>query len=112
MGTPHAGERRRATNHLRMAKAQHVPHSARLQLPARQCAGQLPGVIFKDQVEELVLSAFGEGLFAGFDLTSSVFNFLLPRGIVLNSTMSIKFCVYPLKIPHRDAHFMRASRLN
>jgi hypothetical protein len=56
--------------------------------PSQFRAGQLPGVIFKDQVEQLVLSAFGEGLFADFDLTSSVFNFLLPHGIVLSSKTS------------------------
>jgi hypothetical protein len=56
--------------------------------PSQFRAGLLQGVIFKDQVEELVLSAFGEGLFADFDLTSSIFNFLLPRGIVLSSKTS------------------------
>jgi hypothetical protein len=56
--------------------------------PSQFRDGPLPGVIFKDQVEEIVLNAFGEGLFADFDLTSSVFNFLLPSGIVLSSRTS------------------------
>jgi hypothetical protein len=56
--------------------------------PSQFREGQLHGVIFKDQVEQLVLSAFGEGLFANFDLTSTVFNFLLPQGIVLSSKTS------------------------
>jgi hypothetical protein len=56
--------------------------------PSQFRDGPLPSLIFKDQVEEIVLNAFGEGLFADFDLTSTVFNFLLPSGIVLSSRTS------------------------
>jgi hypothetical protein len=56
--------------------------------PSQFRDGLLPGVIFKDQVEEIVLKAFAEGLFADYDLASSIFNFLLPSGIVLSSKTS------------------------
>ena len=57
--------------------------------PSQILEGRLPRILFKDQVEELVLRMFGDGALADFDLTTSVLNFLLPSGIVLSSKSSI-----------------------
>lgn len=56
--------------------------------PSQILEGSLPRTVFKDQVEELVLRMFGDGALAEFDLSTSVFNFLLPPGIVLSSKSS------------------------
>jgi hypothetical protein len=49
---------------------------------------RLPRTVFKDDVEELVLRTFGDGALGEFDLSTSVFNFLLRPGIVLSSESS------------------------
>lgn len=56
--------------------------------PSQVLEGRLPRTMFKDQVEALVLRMFGDGALAEFDLSSTVFNFLLPPGIVLSSESS------------------------
>jgi hypothetical protein len=56
--------------------------------PSQIVEGTLPDTVFKDQVEERVLRMFGDGALAEFDLAASVFNFLLPSGIVLSSEPS------------------------
>ena len=56
--------------------------------PSQILDEQLPPTVFKDEVEELVLKMVGNGALAEFDLSTSVFNFLLPPGIVLSSASS------------------------
>jgi len=52
--------------------------------PSQVLPGSAPSVMSQGDVENLVQQLDGQGLFNGFDLTSTVFNFMLPSGIVLN----------------------------
>jgi hypothetical protein len=47
--------------------------------------GSAPQVISQGDVEQMVTTFFNAGTFAGHDLTSTVFNFMLPPGTVLNT---------------------------
>ena len=47
--------------------------------------GPPPATVSQGDVENLVRRLFRDGRLAGFDLTSTVFNFLLPPGTVLNT---------------------------
>jgi hypothetical protein len=47
--------------------------------------GSAPQVISQGDVEQMVTTFFKAGTFAGHDLTSTVFNFMLPPGTVLNT---------------------------
>jgi len=46
--------------------------------------GPAPARMSQGDVEQLVQNLHGQGRFSGFDLASTVFNFMLPRGSVLN----------------------------
>jgi hypothetical protein len=48
-------------------------------------AGPPPQTVSQGDVENLVLTLFGAGTLNGFDLTSTVFNFMLPSGTILNT---------------------------
>jgi len=47
--------------------------------------GSAPQVISQGDVEQLVTTLYSEGKLTGHDLTSTVFNFMLPPGTVLNT---------------------------
>ncbi len=47
-------------------------------------AGSPPPHVSQGDIEQLVTTLQAEGKFAGFDLGSTVFNFMLPRGTILN----------------------------
>jgi hypothetical protein len=53
--------------------------------PSEVLPGTPPAVVSQGDVEKLVQDLSSQGKFAGFDLTSTVFNFLLPSGTVLNT---------------------------
>ena len=48
-------------------------------------AGPAPQVMSQGDVEQLATTLYNEGKLAGHDLTSTVFNFMLPPGTVLNT---------------------------
>ena len=48
-------------------------------------AGPPPQTVSQGDVENLVSTMFGAGTLNGFDLTSTVFNFMLPSGTILNT---------------------------
>jgi hypothetical protein len=48
-------------------------------------AGPPPQTVSQGDVENLVRTLFAAGTLSGFDLTSTVFNFMLPSGTILNS---------------------------
>ena len=52
--------------------------------PSQKLAGPAPATFSQGDVEQLVSSLFGQGKLAGFDYGSTVFNFMLPPGTVLN----------------------------
>ena len=58
------------------------PVSARF-VASRKLAGPVPTHVFKDTVEGFVAAMDANGDLASFDLTSSVINFMLPKGVVL-----------------------------
>jgi hypothetical protein len=47
--------------------------------------GPAPKIVSQGDVEQLVTTLFGQGTFNGHDLSSTLFNFMLPPGTVLNS---------------------------
>jgi hypothetical protein len=51
--------------------------------PSRILDGPLPPRVFRDTVEGFVAGLDAQNALAGFDLTSTVFCFMLPRGVVL-----------------------------
>ncbi len=72
-------------------------------------AGPAPGTVSQGDIEALVASLAKEGKFAGRDLGSTVFNFMLPPGTILNDdaqpTASISHAATALKknpIPDDD----------
>src|SRR5437762_12903940 len=52
--------------------------------PSEKLPGPAPARMSQGDVEGLVSDLFGRGKFDGFDLGSTVFNVMLPRGVVLN----------------------------
>jgi hypothetical protein len=52
-------------------------------------SGPAPQVISQGDVEQLVVTLYQGGKLAGHDLTSTVFNFMLPAGTVLNTDTTI-----------------------
>ena len=52
--------------------------------PSEKLPGPAPARMSQGDVERLVSDLFGRGKFDGFDLGSTVFNVMLPRGVVLN----------------------------
>jgi hypothetical protein len=50
--------------------------------------GPAPAQMSQGDIERLVSDLHAQGKFAGFDLSSTVFNFMLPRGTVLNDNPS------------------------
>jgi hypothetical protein len=53
--------------------------------PSQVLTGPPPKVVSQGDVENLALQLFKAGTLNGFDFTSSVFNFMLPSGTVLNT---------------------------
>jgi hypothetical protein len=53
--------------------------------PSQVLAGPKPPVVSQGDVENLVLQLFQAGTLNGFDFTSTVFNFMLPSGTILNT---------------------------
>jgi len=51
--------------------------------PSRYLDGPVPAKVFRDVIEGFVAGLDQTGALSGFDLASTVFNFMLPRGIVL-----------------------------
>jgi hypothetical protein len=51
---------------------------------SQKLPGAAPARMSQGDVEQLVTSLHTQGKFSGFDLSSTVFNFMLPRGTVLN----------------------------
>jgi hypothetical protein len=51
--------------------------------------GAAPAAMSQGDVEQLVTTLYGAGKLAGHDLTSTVFNFLLPPGTVLNTDTTV-----------------------
>jgi hypothetical protein len=47
--------------------------------------GPAPAVVSQGDVENLVRNLHAQGLFNNFDLSTTIFNFMLPRGAVLNT---------------------------
>jgi hypothetical protein len=53
--------------------------------PSRILPGSNPAAFSQGDVEKLLSDLHNQGALAGFDLGSTVFNFMLPRGTVLNT---------------------------
>ena len=53
--------------------------------PSQVLTGPPPKVVSQGDVENLALQLFKAGTLNGFDFTSSVFNFMLPSGTILNT---------------------------
>jgi hypothetical protein len=51
--------------------------------PSRFLAGPVPARVYKDVIEGFVAALDQSGALSGFDLSTTVFNFMLPQGIVL-----------------------------
>jgi hypothetical protein len=51
--------------------------------PSRFLDGPVPARVFRDVIEGFVAGLDQSGALSGFDLATTVFNFMLPRGIVL-----------------------------
>jgi hypothetical protein len=56
--------------------------------PSQTLAGPSPKVVSQGDVENLVQQLFTAGTLKGFDFSSSVFNFMLPSGTILNTDTS------------------------
>jgi len=52
--------------------------------PSQTLSGPAPGQMSQGDVEQLVSKLYQQGNFGGVDLSSTVFNFMLPRGTILN----------------------------
>jgi hypothetical protein len=55
---------------------------------SEKLAGAAPATVSQGDIEALVASLASQGKFAGHDLSSTVFNFMLPPGSVLNDNAS------------------------
>lgn len=77
-------------------------------------AGPPPQVVSQGDVENLVRTLFAQGTLNGFDLTSTVFNFMLPSGTILNTneaptSSTIKTRIESARLKQESAHPIRAS---
>ena len=74
--------------------------------PSHTLPGTRPSQFSQGDVELLVKSLFQQGAFAGFDLSSTLFNFMLPSGAVLttdtDSTSAISPKGNPMAVPVED----------
>jgi len=52
--------------------------------PSQVLPGPAPSIVSQGDIEKLVQQLYTQGRLSTFDLTSTVFNFMLPRGTVLN----------------------------
>ena len=57
-------------------------------MSSQKLPGPIPAHFSQGDVEQLVMQLNSQGKFSGFDLSSTVFNFMLPRGTVLNDNAS------------------------
>ncbi|HTE87155.1 MAG TPA: hypothetical protein VK821_20785 [Dehalococcoidia bacterium] len=64
--------------------------------PSQILPGPPPSVVSQGDAESLVADLAQQGRFSGFDLGSTVFNFLLPRGTVLNADPAPTQASHPL----------------
>ena len=55
--------------------------------PSTTLPGPAPQTVSKGDLEAMVSALHGRGTFRGFDLPSTVFNFMLPRGTVLTTDL-------------------------
>jgi hypothetical protein len=53
--------------------------------PSQVLAGPPPAVVSQGDIENLAMQLFAAGSLNGFDFTSTVFNFMLPSGTILNT---------------------------
>jgi hypothetical protein len=53
--------------------------------PSRILPGPAPSVVSQGDAERLVSSLHAQGLLKNFDLATTIFNFMLPRGTILNT---------------------------
>jgi hypothetical protein len=71
--------------HLNNVMEQYYPGSISSAFDGSQrLSGPAPATVSQTDIEALVNSLAGKGTFSGSDLTSTVFNFMLPPGTVLN----------------------------
>jgi hypothetical protein len=56
--------------------------------PSRILSDPAPATMFKDTIEAMVAALHADGSLADFDLATTVFNFLLPSGIILSAGKS------------------------
>ena len=70
-------------NNVMMQYFQEQPISSTF-IPSQVLPGSAPSIVSQGDVENLVQQLFTQGQFANFDLTSTLFNFMLPSGTVLN----------------------------
>jgi hypothetical protein len=71
-------------NNVMMQYFQNQPISS-VFTPSQVLPGPAPAIVSQGDVENLVQQLYTAGQLATFDLTSTVFNFMLPRGTVLNT---------------------------
>lgn len=57
--------------------------------PSQKLAGPAPATFSQGDVERLAANLFAQGTLAGFDYGSTVFNFMLPPGTVLNDNPAV-----------------------
>ncbi|HEY6189187.1 MAG TPA: hypothetical protein VIW80_16160 [Pyrinomonadaceae bacterium] len=56
--------------------------------PSRILRGPAPAVVSQGDAERLVSSLHAQGLFGNFDLATTIFNLMLPRGTILNTNLT------------------------
>jgi hypothetical protein len=71
--------------HLNNVLAQYFPdgNPTAAFMPSRILEGALPARVYRDGIENIVTQLDESGALAGFDLATTVFDMLLPRGVVL-----------------------------
>ena len=69
--------------------------------PSTVLSGNRPGTVSQSDVESMVATLFGNGQLSGFDLTSTVFNFMLPSGTILTDQSTPS---KPSPPPHKGRH--------
>lgn len=75
-----------ADTHLNNVMEQYFPGQITTTFDgSEKLAGPAPGTVSQGDIEALVASLATQGKFAGRDLTSTVFNFMLPPGTILNA---------------------------
>lgn len=94
-------------NNVMMQYFQNQPITSTF-IPSQVLPGPAPSIVSQGDIENLVQQLFTQGQLTTFDLTSTVFNFMLPSGTVLNDDPALSQSAAGAGQAHQQAGVRRS----